>query len=125
MLRIKCESVLSPTIQIRNKKLQNEEVEIIENYSIGTKYSDFNMLEPFILEYDIDLSEVKKGDIIIRDWQYGHLKNTGYIPLKVTDTFDGMNITVETTDGRLRRIVADTNNNHGEIYHKLDKSYMK
>ena len=117
------ESVMSPTIQYRNRH-RDIQTESLQCYEVGVRYPDFEMLEPLILEYDVDLRTLEAGDIIIRDWQYGHLKNTGYIPLRVVEPLNGMVIVVETTDGKLRRICDDGTTSKDATYHKLDKSYL-
>lgn len=126
MLKIKVESVLSSTQQIRNRKKQdvNEGISL-SCYEIGKRYPDFEMLEAFIEEYDVDPTTLKVGDVIIRDWQYGHLPNTGYRPYVVTEVFDGVSITVESEFGKKHRVCVDPNLMKDKMFHKLFKEGLK
>ena len=91
-------------------------------FQIGKRYPDFSMLEPFIIDYDVDLSYVEIGDILIRDWQYGHLPNTGYIPMEVIDITDDMSILVQTKDGS-HYICNDGGISKDAMYHRLDPDF--
>ena len=117
------ESVMNMSVlkSYRNKTNCNEELEI---YEIGKRYPDFQMLEPFILNYDVDLDDLEVGDIIIRDWQFGHLPNTGYIPMLVVDVDDRMRIVVETTDGKQHTISKDFGVNKDAVYHRLNPEFL-
>ena len=126
MIQLFIESVMCPSISIRNKKYSDSliQTEQLEKYEVGKRYPDFNMIEPFISEYNVDLTTLKVNDVIIRDWQYGHIKNTGYIPLKVIEPFNGIRLIVETTNNKLRQIVYDNGITKDATYHKLDKKYL-
>ena len=126
MLKIQIESVLSPTIQIRNSNRRNMmESDSLSCYEIGKRYPDFEMIESFIEEYNVDPTKLNIGDIIIRDWQYGHLPNTGYRPYIVVEEFDGVSITVESSFGRRHRICVDPNLMKDKMFHKLFKENLK
>lgn len=126
MIQIFIESVMCPSMTIRNKKYSDSliQTEQLEKYEVGKRYPDFNMIEQFISEYNVDLTTLKVNDVIIRDWQYGHIKNTGYIPLKVIEPFNGIRLIVETTNNKLRQIVYDNGITKDATYHKLDKKYL-
>jgi hypothetical protein len=96
--------------------------ESLESFEVGKRYSDFSMLEPFIINYDVDLNELEIGDIIIRDWQYGHLPNTGYIPMEVLDINDKA-ILVYTNEGQ-HYISNDRGISKDAMYHRLDRDFL-
>ena len=125
MLKIKVESVLSPTQQIRNNRRNVSEGMSLSCYEIGKRYPDFEMLESFITEYDVDPTTLKEGDIIIRDWQYGHLPNTGYRPMRVLEEFDGVSITVESFNKTKHRVCVDPNLMRDKMFHKLTLDGLK
>ena len=124
MLKLYVESTMTPTPTPRKTMINGGEIYTLTNYQIGTRYNDFNQLSPFIEVYDIPVTRIQKDDIIIRDWQYGHIKNTGYIPLKVVEPFNGIRLIVETTNNKLRQIVYDNGITKDATYHKLDKKYL-
>lgn len=126
MIKITQESVISPSQQIRNRRLSNvNENTSLSCYEIGKRYPDFEMLESFIEEYNVDPTTLKVGDVIIRDWQYGHLPNTGYRPYVVTEEFDGVSITVESSFGRRYRVCVAPNLMKDKVFHKLFKELLK
>lgn len=125
MLKIKVESVLSPTQQIRNNKKSDSISCSLQCYELGKRYPDFNMLEPFIEEYNTDPTKLQKGDIVIRDWQFGHLPNTGYRPVIVVEEFNGISMTVESSFGRLYRVCIDPSLMKDKIFHKLNRDGLK
>lgn len=126
MLRLKIESVLSPNQQIRNnRQIYNMSQGTLPNLEVGKRYPDFYMIEPFIQEYDVDLTEVVPGDIIVRDWQYGHMENTGYRPVQVLEVFDNLSILVRGEGNITYTICVDPSLMRGRTYHKLNKDFLK
>ena len=69
------------------------------------------------------MSDVRVGDIIVRDWQFCHLKNTGYKPQEVVD-ITNHNIIVSNDNGYNDRIFVDTTITKDTVYHKLNRSYL-
>ena len=123
MLKIQIESVLAPTQQIRNRKKNMSENISLSCYELGKCYPDFEMLESFIDIYNVDLTTLVEGDIIIRDWQYGHLPNTGYRPMKVIEEFDGVSITVVCNNNTKHRVCVSPTLMKDKVFHKLDPDY--
>lgn len=120
MLKIKVESIIAPNQFIRKHRYELT-TESLESFELGKRYSDFSMIEPFIIEYNTDLTTLETGDIIVKDWQYGHLKNTGYKAWEVIEPFDGMNVSVGKDGEVLYRICADPTISKDDTWHKLDK----
>ena len=116
------ESIMNTSVRKHYKERMNCS-EGLEVFEIGKRYPDFSMLEPFILNYDVDLDDVEVGDILIRDWQYGHLPNTGYIPMEVIDIDDNNRILVQC-DKDMHYIVNDNGINRDAMYHRLDRDYL-
>ena len=115
------ESIMNMAVRkhFKERSAYNEGLEV---FQIGKRYPDFSMLEPFIVDYDVDLSNIEIGDIIIRDWQYGHLPNTGYIPMEVIDIPNEMTILVKTKDGS-HCIAVDNGISSDAMYHRLDPEF--
>lgn len=125
MLKLHIESIITPWTRMHRNNYDTFEGHTqLEGYEIGEKYSDFHMIEEFISDYDVDLTQVKVGDILVRDFQFGHLRNTGYTPLKVVETFNGMSIKVQGTDNRIYSICADPHISKDTVFHKLDKNSL-
>ena len=125
MIKIKMESILSPSPQIRTNKKLNVISNSLQCYELGKRYPDFDMLEPFIEEYNVDPTTLQQGDIIIRDWQFGHLPNTGYRPVIIKEPFNGISITVESSFGRLHRVCVDPSLMKDKTFHKLNPDGLK
>ena len=123
-MKLTIESTISPNQFIRKRRKEQIQTEGLTNFEIGKCYSDFNMIESFIEEYDADLTSVKIGDILVRDWQYGHLPNTGYRPIEVVDIPDNTHIIVNDATGRSYSICTDTMLMKDRVYHKLNKSFL-
>ena len=115
------ESIMNMSVRKHFKERSNC-TEGLEIFQIGKRYPDFEMLEPFIIDYDVDLDNVEVGDILIRDWQFGHLPNTGYIPMEVIDTSNGRAIVVQTKDGS-HCIAIDNGISSDAMYHRLDPEF--
>lgn len=123
MIKITMESVMAPTMQMRRHRNDNTvQLEHLEKYDLGKRYPDFEILEPFIVEWDVDPEDLEIGDVIIRDWQFGHMKNTGYRPLQVVEVFDGVSVTVQDRRGIKHRICMDPILMKDKKFHKLDSS---
>ena len=123
MLKIKVESIVTPTQAVRNRQDRKaKETESLPCYSIGKRYPNFNMLESFIEDYNTDIRNLSEGDIIIRDWQYGHIDNTGYRPYRIIKEFDGASVTV-TDDRNTYNICADPIITKNTYWHKLNKDF--
>ena len=115
------ESVMNMAIR-KHYKERSVCTESLESFEVGKRYPDFEMLEPFIINYDVDLNDLEVGDIIIRDWQYGHLPNTGYIPMEVLDITDRA-ILVYTNEGQ-HYISNDRGISKDAMYHRLDRDFL-
>ena len=81
------ESIMSASV--RNKrKSKKTACEHLDKLKLGQSYPMFCQVEDHIDDYNCDTTTLKKGDYIIRDFQFGHLPNggnKGYIPYKVVD----------------------------------------
>lgn len=123
MIKLIVESTMSPTLTMRKNNNAIIRECCPEHYEIGKRYPDFYMLEPFIEEYDVDLNSVSDGDILIRDWQYGHLKNTGYRPCQVVLT-DSTN-SIQLFDGYSNYSVCkDPIISKDTHWHRLNINYL-
>ena len=127
MIKLTIESIMSPNMQIRNDRKNDflePQLEHMEKFQLGKRYPDFDILEPFIEEYDVDLNTLKLGDIVIKDWQYGHLENTGYRPCMVVGESDGSCIKVKGSGNNIYNVCTDPSLTRGQIYHKLYKDKL-
>jgi len=116
------ESIMNMSVRKHYKERMNCS-EGLECFEIGKRYPDFSMLEPFIINYDVDLNDVEVGDILIRDWQYGHLPNTGYIPMEVIDIDNNNSILVQC--GKDMHYISNDNGISTDAsYHRLDRDYL-
>lgn len=88
--------VLSESIKMRNESIMTRGTrrrkrpcfESVQYLKLGQPYKSFCQVEDHIEDYNCNPADFKKGDFIIRDFQYGHLPNggsEGYIPYKVVD----------------------------------------
>lgn len=113
-------------------------VEHLDYLQLGKAYKDFAQVEDHIEDYDCDIVTLKKGDYIIRDFQFGHLPNggnKGYIPYKVIDIeYDRDEHASGYWDARKRLHVYDGyedfyievyNERFNGMFHKLKKSSVK
>lgn len=121
MLPIKIESIISPWNKYRHESYCEPEVKL-KSVQIGKSYPDFCMFEDIITDYDIPLTEVKKGDVIIQDYQFGHVKRTGYTPALVVDVLEGHSVKVDVGSGQIVSLCADPYVSNTVVYHKLKKS---
>lgn len=124
--------------------------ESLQYLKLGQPYKSFCEVEDHIEDYNCNPADFKKGDFIIRDFQYGHLPNggsEGYIPYKVTDIVykedfpcEFCSPYVETHDEKydkrqLEKIVLDDgfethtlvvqDGRFNGMFHKLRKSSVK
>lgn len=82
------ESIMSASVRNARRNRNTLVKESLDHLELGKCYKDFYMVEDHIDVYDCDTADLKKGDYIIRDFQFGHLPNggnKGYIPYKVMD----------------------------------------
>jgi DNA-binding ferritin-like protein len=112
--------------------------ERLENLKLGQSYVNWCQVEDFIEDYNCDTVNLKKGDYIIRDFQFGHLPNggnKGYIPYKVEDIeYDRDDHVGGYWDARKRLHLYDGyedfyievyNERFNGMFHKLIKSAVK
>ena len=112
--------------------------EHLEYLQLGKDYKMFCQVEDHIEDYDCDTVDLKKGDYIIRDFQFGHLPNggnKGYIPYKVIDIeYDRDDDNGGYWDARKRLHLYDGkedfyiecyNERFNGMFHKLKKSSVK
>lgn len=112
--------------------------EHLDHLELGRSYKQFCQVEDHIEDYDCDTIDLKKGDYIIRDFQFGHLPNggnKGYIPYKVIDIeYDRDEEASGYFDGRKRLHLFDgyedfylvcQNERFNGIFHKLFKKSVK
>ena len=66
MIKITMESVMAPTMQMRRHRNDNTvQLEHLEKYDLGKRYPDFEILEPFIVEWDVDPEDLEIGSLDI------------------------------------------------------------
>lgn len=125
--------------------------EHLDHLKLGQSYTMFCQVEDHIDDYNCDLYNIKKGDYIIRDFQWGHLPNggnKGYIPYEVTDIEyvdmpEGMGYNIESNDEKVqednydRRVRIELNDGYethyvvaqvgraNGMFHKLKKSSIQ
>ena len=112
--------------------------EHLEELKLGQPYKQFCQVEDHIEDFNCDTLDLKKGDYIIRDFQFGHLPNggnKGYIPYKVIDIeYDRDEEASGYFDGRKRLHLFDgyedfylvcQNERFNGIFHKLFKKSVK
>ena len=122
MIKLVVESTMAPT-PYKDVNLYNGNYDL-QHYEIGRRYPDFDMLSPFIESYDIPVTRIQKNDIIIRDWQYGHLDGTGYRPYKVVEVTE--NNSIKVFDGhRTYSVCTDPIISKDTTWHKLYSKYLK
>lgn len=112
--------------------------EHIDFLQLGKAYKEFAQVEDHIEDYDCDPLNLKKGDFVIRDFQFGHLPNggnKGYIPYEVTDIiYDDISdkngyydrrTRIELDDGKEYFYIVCQNDRFNGILHKLWKDSVK
>lgn len=118
--RVKMESVMTPTpMYKRNKKNSFNEASSLKTYEIGVKYDDIALLSDNIKECDVDISKLKKDDIVIRDFESGNVANNKFIAYKVVEPFNGRYIIL--TDYKNKYRIMD-NDNIKYTFHQMNKS---
>ncbi|MBO7212349.1 MAG: hypothetical protein J6V44_15285 [Methanobrevibacter sp.] len=118
-----------------NKRIVCEHLEYLK---LGQPYKLFCQVEDHIDDYNCDTVDLKEGDYIIRDFQFGHLPNggnKGYIPYKVIDIeYDRDEDVNGYWDARKRLHLYDGyedfylecyNERFNGMFHKLKKSSVK
>ena len=136
--RKKNESVMSASVKNMRRNRKALMRESINKLELGKSYKDFYQVEDHIQDYDIDIVDLKKGDYIIRDFQFGHLPNggnKGYIPYEVVDIeYDRDEDKQGYWDARKRLHVYDGeedfyievyNERFNGMFHRLKKSSIK
>ena len=112
--------------------------EHLDNLELGKSYVNFCQVEDHIEDYDVDTIDLKKGDYVIRDFQFGHLPNggnKGYIPYKVNnvvydDTCENQGYydrrtRLELDDGDEVFYIVCQNNDFNGLFHRLKKNAFK
>ena len=132
--RAKNESMMNRST--RRKKMPC--CENLEYLKLGQPYKMFCQVEDHIDDYNCDTATLKKGDYVIRDFQFGHLPNggnKGYIPYRVEEIeYDRDDHVGGYWDARKRLHLFDGhedfyiecyNERFNGIFHKLKKSSVK
>lgn len=130
------ESVMSASV--RNRRRKRAICEHLDKLKLGQSYTLFCQVEDHIDDYNCDTTTLKKGDYIIRDFQFGHLPNggnKGYIPYKVIDIeYDRDEHSSGYWDARKRLHLFDGyedfyiecyNERFNGMFHKLYKSSVE
>ena len=127
------------SIMLRNTRHGKRPVcEHLDYLKLGQPYKMFCQVEDHIEDYNCDITSLKKGDYIIRDFQFGHLPNggnKGYIPYQVVDIeYDRDEQASGYWDARKRLHLFDGiedfyiecyNERFNGMFHKLKKSSVK
>lgn len=128
------------SIMLRNTRHDRRRCvcEHLDYLKLGQPYKMFCQVEDHIDDYNCDTVDLKKGDYVIRDFQFGHLPNggnKGYIPYEVVDIeYDRDDDTQGYYDARKRLHLFDGfddfyvecyNERFNGIFHKLKKSSVK
>lgn len=132
---VQLESIMLKNTRHDRKKNICEHLDYLE---LGKSYRNFCQVEDHIDVYDCDTEDLKEGDYIIRDFQFGHLPNggnKGYIPYEVTSiTEDRDDHTGGYWDRRKRLELFDGNDYHyivcemgrfNGMFHTLKKSSIR
>ena len=133
--RTRKESMMLRNTRHDRKKSVCEHLDYLQ---LGKNYKMFCQVEDHIEDYDCDTVDLKEGDYIIRDFQFGHLPNggnKGYIPYKVIDIeYDRDEDKNGYWDSRKRLHLYDGeedfyvecyNERFNGMFHKLKKSSVK
>ena len=112
--------------------------EHLDKLKLGQSYTLFCQVEDHIEDYNCDPINLKAGDYIIRDFQFGHLPNggnKGYIPYKVVDVvYDDISdkggyydrrTRLELDDGEDYFYVVCQNDRFNGMFHKLKNSSIQ
>ena len=131
------ESVMSQYIT-RKRNRKGMFCEHLDKLKLGQSYTMFCQVEDHIDDYNCDPLTLKKGDYIIRDFQFGHLPNggnKGYIPYEVTDiVYDDVSdkngyydrrTRLELDDGKEYFYIVCQNGRFNGMFHKLKKSSIQ
>ena len=132
--------IATESMMLRNTRHDRKSriCERLENLKLGQSYVNWCQVEDFIEDYNCDTVDLKKGDFIIRDFQFGHLPNggnKGYIPYRVEDIeYDRDEDVNGYRDTRKRLHLFDGyedfyiecyNERFNGMFHKLKKSSVK
>ena len=112
--------------------------EHLDHLKLGQPYKMFCQVEDHIDDYNCDVLDLKEGDYIIRDFQFGHLPNggnKGYIPYKVESiVYDDISdkngyydrrTRLELDDGKTFFYLVCQNDRFNGMFHKLKKDSVK
>lgn len=112
--------------------------EHLEFLKLGQPYKMFCQVEDHIEDYNCDTVDLKEGDYIIRDFQFGHLPNggnKGYIPYKVVDIeydrdedkggYWDARKRLHLYDGKEDFYIECYNERFNGMFHRLRKSSVK
>ena len=112
--------------------------EHLDYLKLGQPYKLFCQVEDHIEDYNCDTTSLKKGDYVIRDFQFGHLPNggnKGYIPYQVVDIeysrdehgsgYWDARKRLHLFDGTDDFYIECYNERFNGMYHKLKKSSIK
>ena len=112
--------------------------EHLDHLKLGQPYKMFCKVEDHIEDYNCDTDSLKKGDFVIRDFQFGHLPNggnKGYIPYEVVDVvydrdeqgsgyWDARKLLL-LSDGEDSQYIEVFDERFNGIFHKLKKSSIQ
>lgn len=112
--------------------------EHLDHLKLGQSYKMFCQVEDHIEDYNCDTDSLKKGDFVIRDFQFGHLPNggnKGYIPYEVVDVvydrdeqgsgyWDARKLLL-LSDGEDSQYIEVFDERFNGIFHKLKKSSIQ
>ena len=140
VVECKCSATKNESMMLRNTRHDKKRLcyEHLDHLKLGQPYTMFCQVEDHIDDYNCDTVDLKEGDYIIRDFQFGHLPNggnKGYIPYKVVDIeYDRDDDISGYWDARKRLHLYDGyedfyiecyNERFNGIFHKLKKSSVK
>lgn len=130
------ESIMSASV--RNRRRRKSICEHLDKLKLGQSYTMFCQVEDHIDDYNCDPLSLKKGDYVIRDFQFGHLPNggnKGYIPYEVIDILEdedsydsGYHYFIKTlllSDGFENHELVVQNGRFNGILHKLKKASVE
>lgn len=137
----KCDKpcVTNESIMLRNTRHDKPIVyEKLDKLKLGQSYKMFCQVEDHIEDYNCDTVSLKKGDYIIRDFQFGHLPNggnKGYIPYEVVDIeydrddnisgYRDVRKRLHLYDGYEDFYIECYNDRFNGMFHKLKKSSIQ
>lgn len=120
------ESIMSASV--RNRKRYDEAMyaESLDTLTVGEPYKLFSMIDEHIVDYDVKFEDIKKGDYIVKEFQFGtlpHGGDSGFIPYEVLEKYEDYTLLV--TDGTYDYEIYFDPSAKSEKYHRLDKKAFK